>query len=64
MNANPITNAQFDLYIRLKKYVSMQLASVLSRILDFNRIAKILKDDDLLKLSYWKLRILEYVTIL
>ena len=64
MKINPITNAQFDLYIRLKKYVSMQLASVLSRILDFNRIAKILKDDDLLKLSYWKLRILEYVTIL
>ena len=64
MKINPITNAQFDLYIRLKKYVTMQLASVLSRTLDFARIEKILKDKDLLKLSYWKLRILEYVTIL
>lgn len=64
MNTNPITNAQFDLYLRLKKYVSMQLASVLSRTLDFARIAKILKDKDLLKLSYWKLRIFNYVTIL
>jgi len=64
MKINPITNAQFDLYLRLKKYVTMQLASALSRMLDFNRIAKILKDDDLLKLSYWKLRIFNYVTIL
>lgn len=60
--ATPISNAKFDLFLRLKKYVSMELAYALSQCLDFVRIEKILKDTkDLMQLNYWKKRILDFI---
>ena len=61
MKITPIQLAKFDLFLMLKKYVSLELAFALSQCLDFVRIKLILKDKDLLQLNYWKQRILEFI---